>query len=76
MRAAADHDVGVAAAQNLRRLTDRAAAVRLAIRGAIPGDTVLLAGKGHERSILTAAGSVPWNERAAAEVAIRERTEA
>jgi UDP-N-acetylmuramoyl-L-alanyl-D-glutamate--2,6-diaminopimelate ligase len=50
--------------------------VRLAIRGAIPGDTVLLAGKGHERSILTAAGSVPWNERAAAEVAIRERTEA
>jgi UDP-N-acetylmuramoyl-L-alanyl-D-glutamate--2,6-diaminopimelate ligase len=61
---------------NLRRLTDRAAAVRLAIRGAIPGDTVLLAGKGHERSILTAAGSVPWNERAAAEVAIRERTEA
>jgi UDP-N-acetylmuramoyl-L-alanyl-D-glutamate--2,6-diaminopimelate ligase len=61
---------------NLRRLTDREAAVRLAIMSAIPGDTVLLAGKGHERSILTSAGPVPWSERAAAESAIRERTEA
>jgi UDP-N-acetylmuramoyl-L-alanyl-D-glutamate--2,6-diaminopimelate ligase len=59
---------------NLSRLTDREAAVRLAIRGAIPGDTVLLAGKGHERSILTAAGSIPWDERAVAETAIRGRT--
>ena len=38
------------------------------------GDTILLAGKGHERSMLTAGGSEPWDERAEAEAAIRERT--
>jgi UDP-N-acetylmuramoyl-L-alanyl-D-glutamate--2,6-diaminopimelate ligase len=60
---------------NLRRLSDRREAVQIAIRGAIPGDTVLLAGKGHERSILTAAGPIPWDERAVAEAAIRSRQE-
>jgi UDP-N-acetylmuramoyl-L-alanyl-D-glutamate--2,6-diaminopimelate ligase len=50
---------------------DRAGAVELAVDRARPGDTVLLAGKGHEGSILGAAGRVPWSERQAAEAAIR-----
>jgi UDP-N-acetylmuramoyl-L-alanyl-D-glutamate--2,6-diaminopimelate ligase len=52
---------------------DRRAAIRRAIELAKPGDTVLLAGKGHERSMRTAHGSEPWDERAEAEAAIRER---
>jgi UDP-N-acetylmuramyl tripeptide synthase len=34
---------------------------------------VLLAGKGHERTMRMASGSEPWDERAEAEAAIRER---
>jgi UDP-N-acetylmuramoyl-L-alanyl-D-glutamate--2,6-diaminopimelate ligase len=35
------------------------------------GDTILLAGKGHERSILIGRDKQPWDERAAAEAAIK-----
>ncbi|HET7420591.1 MAG TPA: UDP-N-acetylmuramoyl-L-alanyl-D-glutamate--2,6-diaminopimelate ligase [Candidatus Dormibacteraeota bacterium] len=52
---------------------DRRAAIRRAIELARTGDTVLLAGKGHERSMRTARGSEPWDERAEAEAAIKER---
>jgi UDP-N-acetylmuramoyl-L-alanyl-D-glutamate--2,6-diaminopimelate ligase len=51
---------------------DRRAAIRRAIRLAKPGDVVLLAGKGHERSMITASGREPWDERAEAEAAIRQ----
>jgi len=51
---------------------DRRAAIRRALALAQPGDVVLLAGKGHERSMLTAAGKEPWDERAEAEAALRE----
>jgi UDP-N-acetylmuramoyl-L-alanyl-D-glutamate--2,6-diaminopimelate ligase len=47
-------------------LRDRAQAIAAAISAAQPGDTVLLAGKGHERSIIQADGSHEWDERAAA----------
>jgi UDP-N-acetylmuramoyl-L-alanyl-D-glutamate--2,6-diaminopimelate ligase len=52
---------------------DRRAAIRRAIALARPGDCVLLAGKGHERSMQMAGGAQPWDERAEAEAAIRER---
>src|SRR5258707_6227553 len=52
---------------------DRRAAIRRAIEIARPGDCVLLAGKGHERSMQMAAGSEPWDERVEAEAAIREK---
>ena len=42
---------------------DRRAAIRRAIEIARPGDTVLLAGKGHERSMRTSRGSEPWDGR-------------
>jgi UDP-N-acetylmuramoyl-L-alanyl-D-glutamate--2,6-diaminopimelate ligase len=50
----------------LRLVPDRAEAIALAMRQARAGDVVLLAGKGHERSIETAHGPVPWDEAGAA----------
>jgi len=51
---------------------DRRAAIRLALERARPGDVVLLAGKGHERTMVFADGSVAWDERGEAEQALRE----
>jgi len=64
---------GKAPGRDYEIVIDRRAAIRRAIELAQPGDTVLLAGKGHERSMRTAKGSEPWDERAEAEAAIRER---
>ena len=64
---------GKAPGRDFEVVIDRRAAIRRAIEIAQPGDTVLLAGKGHERSMRTARGSEPWDERAEAEAAIRER---
>ena len=50
---------------------DRASAVRHLIDRARPGDTVLLAGKGHERRMLVGAARLPWNDREEAERALR-----
>ena len=50
---------------------DRTSAIRLALGMARPGDVVLLLGKGHEGSIIGPAGSMPWDERAEAEKALR-----
>ncbi|MGC2192093.1 MAG: cyanophycin synthetase, partial [Candidatus Dormiibacterota bacterium] len=57
---------------NLHRDAERDRAVRIAIGAALPGDTVLLAGKGHEHSIIGGSGAVPWDERVAAETALRD----
>ena len=45
---------------------DRRAAIRLAFERAATGDTVLLAGKGHEQSIIINGQSLPWDDRAVA----------
>jgi UDP-N-acetylmuramoyl-L-alanyl-D-glutamate--2,6-diaminopimelate ligase len=37
------------------------------------GDTVLLAGKGHEGSIIVGEEKVPWDEAATARAALRAR---
>lgn len=58
---------------NLRREPDRRGAIRLAVEAARPGDTVLLAGKGHEHSIIGPQGALPWDERLEAENALRGR---
>ncbi|HEY8474580.1 MAG TPA: UDP-N-acetylmuramoyl-L-alanyl-D-glutamate--2,6-diaminopimelate ligase [Natronosporangium sp.] len=42
---------------------DRRKAIELALEAAGPADTVLLAGMGHERSMMTAGGPVPWDDR-------------
>ena len=56
---------------NYACVEDRAEAIALAVERAQPGDTVLLAGKGHEQSIVVGRSSTPWDERAAAEAAIQ-----
>jgi UDP-N-acetylmuramoyl-L-alanyl-D-glutamate--2,6-diaminopimelate ligase len=47
-------------------IADRRAAIEAAFERARPGDVVLLAGKGHERSIIGPNGPQPWNEVAVA----------
>ena len=51
---------------------DRGAAIREALRRARPGDMVLLAGKGHESTILYADHALPWDEAAEATTALAE----
>ncbi len=48
--------------QDLQLIADRRAAIAAAFEAARPGDIVLLAGKGHERSIIGPDGEVPWDE--------------
>jgi UDP-N-acetylmuramoyl-L-alanyl-D-glutamate--2,6-diaminopimelate ligase len=58
---------------NLFVIPDRVEAIGFAVANAEPGDTVLCAGKGHEKTLETADGEIPWNERAVAIAAIRSR---
>jgi UDP-N-acetylmuramoyl-L-alanyl-D-glutamate--2,6-diaminopimelate ligase len=69
--AAGAQEVGWKEGENYARIEDRRQGIAHAVRRAHPGDTVLLAGKGHERSILIGRGKEAWDERAAAEDAIR-----
>jgi UDP-N-acetylmuramoyl-L-alanyl-D-glutamate--2,6-diaminopimelate ligase len=71
--AAAAEATGAVRGARLHLIPNRAEAVDFAIGHAAAGDTVLLAGKGHERTIETAAGPVPWDERAEAEAALLRR---
>ncbi len=52
---------------------DRTEAIREAVRLAGPGDVVLLAGKGHERTLERATRTLPWDEAAVARRAVTER---
>jgi UDP-N-acetylmuramoyl-L-alanyl-D-glutamate--2,6-diaminopimelate ligase len=58
---------------NLFVIADREEAIGYAVANAAPGDTVLCAGKGHEKTVETATGEIPWNERAIVTEAIRRR---
>ena len=51
---------------------DRMSAIRRLLDCARPGDTVLLAGKGHERRMLVGNERFPWNDREAAERALAD----
>ncbi len=51
---------------------DRRAAIEIAIRSARPGDIVLLAGKGHEKTQTFAGGAVPFDDVAEAERVLQE----
>ena len=64
---------GARRGENLHVIPDRTDAIAFALRGAEAGDTVLCAGKGHESSIVTAQGSLPWDERAVVTRLLRER---
>lgn len=51
---------------------DRPKAIRYAVGLAKKGDTVLLLGKGHEKTIERADGEHPWDELGEAKAAVRE----
>ncbi|MCI0346091.1 MAG: UDP-N-acetylmuramoyl-L-alanyl-D-glutamate--2,6-diaminopimelate ligase [Chloroflexi bacterium] len=57
---------------DLLLIPDRRTAIRAAFERARPGDVVLLAGKGHERTIEYADRTEPWSEAAEARAALRE----
>jgi UDP-N-acetylmuramoyl-L-alanyl-D-glutamate--2,6-diaminopimelate ligase len=59
--------------KSLHCIVDRAEAVAFAIGQARPGDTVLLAGKGHERSIIMNGSKLPWDEAGVARAALQAR---
>jgi UDP-N-acetylmuramoyl-L-alanyl-D-glutamate--2,6-diaminopimelate ligase len=52
--------------QDFVRIPDRAEAIRHALASASAGDTVLLAGKATEPTMIFADGARPWDERAVA----------
>ena len=56
--------------RDLLLIADRRSAIEAALERARPGDVVLLAGKGHEPSIIGPDGPRPWYEREAVEAAL------
>ncbi len=63
-------DGGKRRERDLFLIADRPAAIAAAFERARPGDIVLLAGKGHERSIIGARGPVAYDERETALAAL------
>ncbi|MBA2720949.1 MAG: UDP-N-acetylmuramoyl-L-alanyl-D-glutamate--2,6-diaminopimelate ligase [Chloroflexi bacterium] len=63
-------DGGKQRERDLFLIVDRAAAIAAAFELARPGDIVLLAGKGHERSIIGPDGPVAYDERETALAAL------
>jgi UDP-N-acetylmuramoyl-L-alanyl-D-glutamate--2,6-diaminopimelate ligase len=59
-------DAGKVRDRDLFLIRDRPTAITAAFERARPGDIVLLAGKGHEQSIIGPDGPVPYDERAVA----------
>jgi UDP-N-acetylmuramoyl-L-alanyl-D-glutamate--2,6-diaminopimelate ligase len=58
--------------ETVYRIVDRADAIAFAVGLAREEDTILLAGKGHERSIIIGGEKMPWNEAEVARTAIRQ----
>jgi UDP-N-acetylmuramoyl-L-alanyl-D-glutamate--2,6-diaminopimelate ligase len=52
---------------------DRRRAIDLAVTGAAPGDTVLIAGKGHEDYQVIGAVKYPFDDRTEARLALQAR---
>ena len=65
-------EAGLRRGHDLLLVADREDGIRAALGRARPGDVVLLAGKGHELSILYANHALPWDERAVAERLLAE----
>ena len=61
--AAAMRVAGRREAEDFVRIEDRRAAIHFALEHARPGDLVLLAGKGHERSIIIGRTKTAWHEQ-------------
>lgn len=64
-------EAGGVVGDSVRPVTDREEAIALAFSLANAGDCVLLAGKGHETSIIQGFAHVPWDEEAVARRLLR-----
>jgi len=71
--ASALRDGGWREGERFAREPDRREAIRMAFERARPGDTVLLAGKATEPSIVIGTRHIPWDERAVARELLRGR---
>jgi UDP-N-acetylmuramoyl-L-alanyl-D-glutamate--2,6-diaminopimelate ligase len=71
--AAGAESAGKVRGQDLFLVHDRTEAIRFAIDRAQKGDTVLLLGKGHEKTIERADGEHPWDEIGTAHQALKDR---
>lgn len=58
--------------EDLLLIPDRREAIAAALRIALPGDIVLLAGKGHEQAIEYADRAMPWDEAREASIALAD----
>ena len=65
-------DAGKVKDKNLFLVHNREEAISFAFSRANPGDTVLLLGKGHEKTIERADGAHPWNEIEVARKALKK----
>jgi UDP-N-acetylmuramoyl-L-alanyl-D-glutamate--2,6-diaminopimelate ligase len=69
-------EAGAKEGEQFARMSDRREAIAAGFRRAQPGDTVLLAGKGHEQSIIGALDgqlhTFPWDEREVAREELRK----
>ena len=63
--------VGKRQGQDFLCIADRTEAIRVAIAHANAGDTLVLAGKGHEQSIIVGREKVPWDDRKVARDLLR-----
>lgn len=70
--AAGAAEVGAKRGVHFDCIEDRASAIRFILERARPGDTVVLAGKGHEHSMIYGAERRPWDEAAQARSALRQ----
>ncbi len=64
---------GAVRGRDYQVIADRRRAIEVAMRIAVRGDTVVLAGKGHEQSMIIGREKVPWDDRTEARRALRNR---
>ncbi len=69
--AAGSEAVGKREGRDFLCIADRTRAIASALARARPGDTILLAGKGHEQSIITGREKIPWDDRRVAREQLR-----
>ncbi len=69
--AAGAGEAGAVAGRDYLAIVDRTEAIARAFEEARPGDIVLLAGKGHETSIIIGYDHTPWDEAAVARSLLR-----
>ena len=66
-------EAGTGGAPNVRSIVDRAEAIDAAIGTCRPGDTLLIAGKGHETYQIVGGRTFPFDDREVARRALSAR---